>query len=540
MQKLWVVFIGFAALLCGCDFKDHRYYHDPALKLQQKDYEKITTPPLIEKERPQFCPKSPCPIKTPCLTLAMKKKISLSLHENTPIKSVFKELGHQAGVGIVLSPKIPTQMIGLVYEAHNETFISVIEDLCSLTNHRFQISGNRLLIEPDDPYLNTYALQFLNHSRISENKISISTDLFAPMEGQNRLDNGSMSMLSGKSSMDFWKELEQNLKMLLSSEERAQHQSSYYSLHKQGGLLTIFATARQHHHLADYLKKLKESIATQVLIEAKIIEVTLDNEYKTGINWSHLGDEFKVGTSLAPLLSPAGISAAQLLSRDSFTFSIGLNDFSSVINLIKKFGTVRTLSNPRLTVMNNQPAILKVATNEVFFHLEFERYFQADGKPDIENISSDAMTVPIGLVMIVQPSINLQTGEIVMALRPTISRVQKEVEDPAVAIKSQQQVISTIPVIQVRELDSVLKMKSGQILVMGGLMEDRSSYLTHAVPGVDDIPFLGELTRGKEDERKTTELVIFLTAHIVEDHYIHEADERLYNTYTTDPRRLCF
>ena len=190
--------------------------------------------------------------------------------------------------------------------------------------------------------------------------------------------------------------------------------------------------------------------------------------------------------------------------------------------------------------MNNQPAMLKVATNEVFFHLEFERYFQSDGRPDIENISSDAMTVPIGLVMVVQPSVNLQTGEITMMLRPTISRVQKEVEDPAVAIKSKQKVKSTVPVVQVRELDSVLKLKSGQVVVMGGLMEDRSSYTSASVPGIDTIPFLGEFVRGKDDDRKVTELVIFLSAHITEDPIIVEADARLYNTYTEDPRPLRF
>ncbi|MBL8676597.1 MAG: hypothetical protein JNJ47_04135, partial [Alphaproteobacteria bacterium] len=342
-----------------------------------------------------------------------------------------------------------------------------------------------------------------------------------------------MSTLFCHSQMDFWAELEKDLKILLSPQE-----NSYYSLHKQAGLLTVLSSSKTHEYIIGYLTKLKESIATQVVIEAKIIEVTLDNEYKTGSNWSHFGETLKVGAPLEGPTESGGISSSQFLSRDMFTFSVGLSNFSSVINLVKKFGTVRTLSNPRLTVMNNQPAILKVATNEVFFHLEFERYFQADGKPDIENISSDAMTVPIGLVMIVQPSINLQTGEILMTLRPTISRVEKEVQDPAISIKSQQRVISTIPVIQVREIDSVLKMKSGQVLVMGGLMEDRSSYQTSSTPGIDDIPFLGELISGKEDERKTTELVIFLTAHIVDDPYIHQADERVYNTYSEDPRPL--
>lgn len=343
-------------LLCGCEFSDHRAYHDTALKLQKEDYEKITKPPSEQMTTPSFCPKAICPLKAPSLTPEMKKKISLSLQENIPLKSAFIEIGRQAGVGIVLSPKMTQENIALVYDAQEAMFIDIIGDLCSLTNHRYQIQGNRLLIEPDGPYLTTYNIQFLNHSRKSENKISISTDLFSPMEGQNRHDNGSTSTLLGQSQMDFWTELEKNLKILLSSKE-----NPHYSLHKQAGLLTIFGSTKTHKHIREYLAKLKESIATQVIIEAKIIEVTLDNEYKTGINWSHFGDNFKVG---APL---GGLSSSQLLSRDMFSFSIGLSDFSSVVNLVKKFGTVRTLSNPRLTVMNNQPAILKVATNEVFF-----------------------------------------------------------------------------------------------------------------------------------------------------------------------------
>ncbi len=298
----------------------------------------------------------------------------------------------------------------------------------------------------------------------------------------------------------------------------------------------MWGTAHQHQQIAEFLKKLKESISTQVIIEAKIVEVTLDNEFKSGINWSQLGGDVHL---TAPLGSQASQRSAHSI-RDVFSLSLKYEEFSSVLNLVKKFGTVRTLSDPRLTVMNNQPAMLKVATNEVFFHLEFERYFQSEGKPDVENISSNALTVPIGLVMIVQPSVNLQTGEITMSLRPTISRVQKEVEDPAVAIKSQQKVKSTVPVVQVREFDSVLKIKSGQVLVMGGLMEDRSSYTSASIPGVDSIPLFGELAKGKDDDRKITELVIFLTAHIIEDSSIVEADERIYNTYIEDPRPLLF
>jgi len=528
-----LLFFCILIILSGCDLIEHRQFHDPSLKLQKEDYEKITKPNL-QIQRPSFHPKPQPTSKPPPLTPNMEKKVSLSLSESIPLKEALMELGRKAGVGMVLSPQIMLDSGGIFYHVHQTPFMDVIKDICTLTNLRFHIEKNRILIEPDEPYLVSYNIQFLNQSRKSENRISVSTDVFSPLESQGRTDNGSESLLLGQSHTDFWMELEKNLKIILMpSFEKA---SPLYAFHKQAGLLVVTGTAEQHHNVKDYLKKLKEAIAAQIIIEAKIIEVTLDQEYKSGINWSQLGGDIHLKAPLGALSNHDHHHPA----RDVFTFAVEHEKFSAILNMVKKFGTIRTLSNPRLTVMNNQPAMLKVATNEVFFHLEFDRYFQAEGKPDVESISSDAMTVPIGLVMIVQPSVDLETGEITMALRPTISRVQKEVEDPAVAIKSHQKVKSTVPVVQVRELDSVLKMKSGQILIMGGLMEDRSTNTSASVPLIDSIPFFGELAKGKDDERKVTELVIFLTAHIVEDPCVEETDSRLYNTFADDPRPLQF
>lgn len=541
VEKRKLLILGLLSFLEACDLIEHRQFHDPALKLQKEDYEKIVKPPALQKVMAPFHPKESSDTQSPQLMPAMRKTVSLSLNESIPLKDVFMELGRQAGVGIALSPHIVNDKVGLLYSVHQLPFIEVVKDICSLTGYRFQIQENRILIEPDDPYLSTYSAQFLSLTRKSENRISVSTNVFSPSESQSRTDNGSGSFLAGTALIDFWAELEQNLKMILTPYKLSPAKGPQpYTIHKQGGLIIVLGTARQHQQIAEYLKKLKEAVTTQVIIEAKIIEVTLDNEFKSGINWSQLKESVRFSAPLGSIVTPNSSQLSHLPSRDVFTLSVDHEKFTTVLNLVKKFGTVRTLSNPRLTVMNNQPAMLKVATNEVFFHLEFESYFQTEGKPDVENVSSDALTVPIGLVMIVQPSVNLQTGEITMTLRPTISRVQKEVEDPAVAIKSHQKVKSTIPVVQVRELDSVLKMKSGQVLVMGGLMEDRSSYTSASVPGVDSIPIFGELAKGKDDDRKITELVIFLTAHIAEDPYVVGADERIYNQYTEDPRPLHF
>ena len=523
-----VVLWGGLSLLGGCNL-EHRVFHDPVLKLQKEDYTKITKGPPSQKKSPSFRSKPPLLSKIPALTMAMRKKVSLTLGGGLPLQHILMELGHQAGVGVVLSPNMEQERTKLVYNTCNTPFIEVVEDICRLTNRRFQIQGNRILIEPDSPYLVTYDVQCLSHTRKNENRISIATDVFSPLESKSRADNGSNSILLGNSIVDFWAELEQNLRMFLGPIKG----HPPYALHKQGGLVTVSGTTQHHRQISSYLRKLKEATTTQVIIEAKIIEVVLNDSYKTGINWSQLGKSLQIKAPLAFALPHQG-------STDVFTFSMEHEKFSTILNLVKKFGTVRTLSNPRLTVMNNQPAMLKVATNEVFFHLEFERLFQGDGKPDVETISSDPMTVPIGLVMVVQPSVNLQRGEITMTLRPTISRIQKEVEDPAVSMKSHQKVKSTVPVVQVRELDSVLTIKSGQVVIMGGLMEDRSSYASASIPVIESFPLFGELAKGKEDERQVTELVIFLTAHIAEEPHITEADERIYNVYTEDPRPLRF
>lgn len=532
MPTNWRGFIlGGILCLTGCDLIDHRAYHDPLLKLQKEDYEKLFSPPLTQKIQRSFCPQVQTISNPPLLSPEMKKKVSLTVQEQIPLKTVFMELAQQTGVGLALSPRVNSQTTGINYSSYQTPFMQVIRDLCALTHHRFQIQGNRILIEPDDPYLVTYNVQFLNHSRKSENRISVSTNVFSPIDTKNGTENGSGSVLLGQTQMDFWEEVGQNLKMILNGPASAKA-SQPYTLHKQAGLIMVMGTAEQHKHASNYFKKLKATTAAQVIIEAKIIEVTLNEEFKSGINWRQLGGDVHWKAPLGAMMGPQ--------IHDLVTFSVEHDQFSSVLNLVKKFGTVRTLSNPRLTVLNNQPAMLKVATNEVFFHLEFDRYFQADGKPDVENISSDPLTIPIGLVMIVQPSINLETGEITMTLRPTISRVQKEVEDPAVAIKSQQKVKSTVPVVQVREMDSVLKIKSGQVVIMGGLMEDHAGHSSSSIPFIDSLPFFGELAKGKEDSQQLTELVIFLSAHIVEDPYILEADARLYNTYTEDPRPLGF
>ena len=218
--------------------------------------------------------------------------------------------------------------------------------------------------------------------------------------------------------------------------------------------------------------------------------------------------------------------------------------------MLQEFGFVRTLSSPRLTVMNNQAAILKVAQNKVYFRLNYDKMYSSQNSRESTTVSSDIQTVPIGLIMMVQPSIDPQTGEIILFLRPSISRLTQTVADPAVDIaynasvaagveKQSSPTQSLIPVVEVREIDSVLRLSNKEMAVLGGLMEVRSSEHKQGIPGLDEVPLVRDLTGSISEGDTIVELVIVLKATIVDNGPMPDgADHRLIEKYTTDPRPL--
>jgi type II secretory pathway component GspD/PulD (secretin) len=219
------------------------------------------------------------------------------------------------------------------------------------------------------------------------------------------------------------------------------------------------------------------------------------------------------------------------------------DQMSGILNLMDKFGTTRTLSSPRLTVMNNQPAILKVVENQVYFNVKYDNYHpttsrKADDAEPFTNVQSQIQTVPIGLILTVQPSIDLETGEIIMALRPTISSSAGYVLDPAVELAAQkygQNIKSLIPVIKIDEINSVLKL-GNEMVILGGMMQEVVNNNQQGLPGASDTPLSG-LWTNKQDNRQVKELVIFLRAiRLDDDAPVSDADQRLLTNYATDPR----
>jgi general secretion pathway protein D len=333
---------------------------------------------------------------------------------------------------------------------------------------------------------------------------------------------------------------------------------SQYSLSPEAGIITVFATQRQQRAVERFLRDVRESLTQQVLIEAKVLEITLNDNYRGGIDWNAIigpsqsgvqdiviNSNFKQGVP-SDLLSPtlAGNWAGAILGAG------GRKDLSLSAELFKQFGTVRTLSNPRLSVLNNQLAQLKVAQNQVFFQLQVNVTDATATAAARTTVTSQIKTVPVGLIISVQPAVDPVTKRISLSLRPSITRITSFINDPGVAVTiavAQQNntsiptVESPIPIIEVREMDSLVNLESGQTVVMGGLMQESVQTTRTGVPGLMDIPLVGQAAAENVKQTKVTELVVFIRATLANaPGTVTDEDIRLYKTFTPDPRPIAF
>lgn len=342
-----------------------------------------------------------------------------------------------------------------------------------------------------------------------------------------------------------------------------QSNQSRYSLNPSAGIITVFATQRQQKAIERYLRDVRASVTQQVLIEAKVMEINLNDQFRSGIDWTsvfgpHSGlQNFNFATAFgqnvaSDLLSPtiSGTWTGAIFNRDAA--GIARNDLNVAAQLVSRFGSARTLSSPRLTVLNNQMAQLKVAANQVFFQLQVNISPATATSAAQTTVQSQIKTVPVGLIMNVQPAVDPVTRRISLNLRPSITRITGYVNDPGVAISvavAQQNspnsqiptITSAIPIIEAREMDSIVNMESGQTLVMGGLMQEQAQNAREGIPGLADIPFLGRLAGSNTRSNQVSELVVFIRATLVNaPGTVADEDIRLYRTFTPDARRVAF
>ncbi len=295
---------------------------------------------------------------------------------------------------------------------------------------------------------------------------------------------------------------------------------------KETGVLIVRATSKQHEKVQEFIDMVMSTAKRQVLIEATIVEVELSDQYKQGINWSRLllgAQGFAL--SQAGTVGIAGTAGALTVSYLDPTSKYG-NILASV-SLLETFGNVKVLSSPKLMVMNNQTASLKVAQSKVYFSVKADILPATAISTATASFSSTAHSVSVGLTMSVTPQIS-DNDMVTINVRPSISSlIGLGVRDPnpilanpcgfGVSSCSIAPIENRVPEIQTREMESIIKIESGQTAVMGGLIREEINKNSNEVPFLARIPLLGQLFQNRDDTTRKTELVIFLRPVVIKD-----------------------
>lgn len=280
----------------------------------------------------------------------------------------------------------------------------------------------------------------------------------------------------------------------------------------EAGIVVVRATSRQHEKVQEYLDLVLTSARRQVMIEATIAEVSLNDNYTQGINWQSLRTLRNPGTAgFSAIQNPSGPTLGTTGAAFLLNYVAPGLGISATLQLLENFGNVKVLSSPKISVLNNQTAMLKVVDNIVYFTVKADTTTSASG-PSLTTVTTTPNSVSVGLVMSVTPQIS-ENGNILLNVRPTISRHTGDIKDPNPSLTIE----SLIPQIQTREMESMLRLTDGEIAVMGGLMSDELNNTTDAVPGLSKLPGIGAFFTSRKDLTKKTELVIFIKPTVIRD-----------------------
>lgn len=497
-----------------------------------------------------------------------------------PVKELLFALARDTQLNIDVHPNIQ----GVVtLNAINETLPAILDRIANQANIRYRLEGKTLIVEPDAPYLKAYRVDYVNLSRKTTSSIGVSAQVATTGGGTGAGagtaagSNASSTTVTTTSNNEFWEVLAANIRDILRTtraavltaeernarvealraarEERLQQAAAVAragqaapTLFKEvfgqgaqapleerkddvivnpvGGTVLVMATEAQHKLVQQYLQGVQAAANRQVLIEATIVEVTLKDEFSAGIDWqraltSGAGAGFFFSTT--PNLAAAS-------PFFTLTYRNTNRDFTAAVKLLESFGEARVLSSPKLMVLNNQTSMLKVVDNLVYFSVDVQQGAQTTGGVIVQpTFTTTAHTVPVGVIMAVTPQINAN-GRVTLVVRPTITRKADVALDPNPEL-AKVNVKNEVPVIQVREMESVLQVASGETVVLGGLMQDDSAKNRDGLPGLTENPLTNFLVGKRDRKVKQTELVIFLRPTVIDHPSLTSSELSFYRRY---------
>src|SRR5438105_5911288 len=487
---------------------------------------------------------------------------------NVRVQELLFALARDARLQIDIDPNLTGSV---TLNAVDQTLGQLLARIARQVDMRYELDGDTLVVMRDSPFLRAYKIDYLSAARNVKMQSTASTQ-FGTAQAGTPSATGATSTIDVSAQNNLWDSVVQNVKEILRETDKIISAPSAAALasaaaaapppaaagtagapgavpqpaipaapalpqpsaiyqeaasviaNRESGVLYVRATSKQHEKVQEFLDQVMAGAKRQVLIEATVAEVQLRNEYQRGIEWQRVSNP---GQFRSVTASQAGFAAfSPTFNTGPFTLgflSIG-SGVSVTLKLLEHFGDVRVLSSPKLSVLNNQTAILRVTRDIIYFNIT------PSGTPVAVSGGGTAVVQPSftttpniaaeGFMMAVLPQVSAAEA-IVLNVRPTIRRRVDSVTDPNPALQvtasNPNAVPNVIPVFETREFDSVLRLQSGQIGVLAGLMQDIVENTDTGIPGIRSIPIIGEILTNRSDLSRKSELVIFLRATVIQD-----------------------
>lgn len=396
----------------------------------------------------------------------------------------------------------------------NDDFFKAIDNLLRQRDYFHEVEENTIVVKYKETKRFHLAMPFTKST-------------YASSVGANVSDTSQTSLNSTGNEFDIWDNIRRNLDQVMNiweeaasaapppgattsgkdgesaptPQSRPQSSKGFYTIDKPVGLITVTAPRRIINKIEEYLNNLKEDLYKQISIEAKILEVSVENEREVGIDWESLlnSSPFTFNMEFGPITfdQPLGPS-------DSRSFTLNAKSFTTLVSAIEKQGKTRVLANPRISVMNGQPALINVGKNVTYIDKVTTTVEEGVVKTDV---TTDNRTS--GVVMSIVPTI-LGDDEIVLTLAPVTSQLEEPIEyrdfgDSTVGL----------PVTNVREMSTIVRIRKGEMLVVGGLIDSTDDGSDANVPMLSKIPLLGKLFSLESKVKLRKELVILLKPEII-------------------------
>ncbi|WP_018403727.1 pilus (MSHA type) biogenesis protein MshL [Marinobacter gelidimuriae] len=429
----------------------------------------------------------------------------------------FEALVVESRYNVVIHPDVDAIIDLRLRDVTVPEVMDITGDLYGLDIQR---NGRLFQVRADSIQTQLFSIDYLNfkrsggsETRVSSGQVSSSRDNSndAGSNSGGSSDSSTANLvgtrISTETESDFWQGIERSLKMIIGTDNGSQ-----VIVNAGSGLVMVRASGESLRQVGEYLRRTQLIIQRQVVLEAKILEIGLNEGYQQGINWSDIQSASSVTASdglpaefTAQSLAGQAIKTADIGGLFSATFQEGT--FTGLIQLLGEQGNVQILSSPRISTVNNQKAVIKVGTDEFFVtDIDFDDNNTAGATTDRTSTSVELTPFFSGISLDVTPQI-AEDGAITLHVHPSVSEVS---DQQKIITVGDRDVVLPLARSTVRETDSVIRAESGQIVVIGGLIQDSSEDSNSAVPFLSDIPLFGELFKQRSFQSRKSELVILL------------------------------